>query len=293
MVWDYGGLTEYTFSYVGEYIDVIAIDNTYRVSYDGIGSILFSIIASFNSVPSEVISAMAVREYGQGRIMIHTDRVNAVQTGHGHNPADFWRKIFEWVGQRNPGEVINVGIIINKPNESADRINGFPHIIADKIKFNDLATKDISEYDLIYMVGLPNSITSNIAQKISQFVESGGGLILESPDRGGEYINVMSDIENVYVYSAQRAITGLAYWTNDGVNHYVYYPEANMTFMVAIRLSDLSSNWTVLMSNVQNINTTTTTTATVLFDLAKNSASEFAVSFVSAMQKGLVEIETE
>jgi hypothetical protein len=242
--------------------------------------------------PNEVIAAVTVRQYGQGRILIHTDRVSAVQTGHGHNPTEFWRKVFEWTGQKNPGETISVGLIINTENASADRIHSFNPISVKKIKFNDLATKDISEFDLLYMVGLPDAVTANVAQKISQFVVNGGGLILESPDRGGEYINVLSDIENVYVYSAQRLLTSLAYWTNDGVNHYIYYPDISMTFMVTIKASDLSSHWTILMSNIQNVNTTTTTTVTVLFDLGKTAASEFAVSFVSAMQKGLVEIKT-
>ena len=50
----------------------------------------------------DVIVSMASRRYGEGRIFIHTDRLAGVQTGHGANPKDFWRKVKGYYARRLP-----------------------------------------------------------------------------------------------------------------------------------------------------------------------------------------------
>jgi len=239
--------------------------------------------------------ALASRLYGAGRILIHTDRISSAQTGHSNNPSSFWRSVLEWTSQKQNYDNINVCLIINTQNESADKIHSLNPIDVTKKKFSDLAIISLSAYDLIYFVGLPDLVNSNIANRIEEYVDNGGGIIIETPDRGAEYINILSDIENIYVESAQKPTNNFAYWTNDGINSSFYNKDIVMSFMTSINLSAFSTEWTILMSSVANITTTTTSTSTEnpIFDFDKRAESKFSVSFISTMKNGVIIIEPE
>jgi len=235
---------------------------------------------------------LAVRDYGAGRICIHTDRMAGAQTGHGANPIGFWRDVFQWTSQKGRGETIRVGLIVNRNPFSSNRMHSFRPIEVTKIEFDELSLWDLSEFDLLYMAGLPDYVAALSADQIASFVGDGGGLIIESPDRGGENINVLSSIENLYCYSGDRVLDSLGYWTLEGVDHYVYLASAKITFMSGMREDDFSAAWSILITDVESyVTTTTTTPPQVVYDFGKDGQSEFAVSFVSAMQDGLVVIE--
>jgi hypothetical protein len=117
-------------------------------------------------------------------------------------------------------------------------------------------------------------------------------LVIEYPNIGGESINVLSGIENIYCYSSQRLIATNAYWTIDGGNNYVFYGNAEISFMSTLRQADFSEDWTILMTNIPNVVTTTTTTASdEILDFDQYSGSEFTISFISSMQYGIVVLE--
>jgi hypothetical protein len=168
----------------------------------------------------------------------------------------------------------------------------FSPISVVKMSVFDLANKDLSNFDCLYFVGLPVAISSNITQRIATFVNNGGGLVLEYPNNSHEYINVLSDIESLYCYSNERLLQKNAYWTIDGGNSYIFDFNADISFMSTFRQIDFSTYWTILMTNIQNIVTTTTTTAIgdiIVFD--NKNASEFVVSFISSAQNGIITIE--
>ena len=60
-----------------------------------------------------------------------------------------------------------------------------------------------------------------------------------------------------------------------------------------MRLSDFTSNWQILMTNVKNDFVTTTTTLLDDEYEGKTASSEIAISFSSCMQKGIVDLELE
>ena len=240
---------------------------------------------------TEVLVAMASRQYGEGRIFIHTDKLAGVQTGHGANPSDFWRKVIEWTSSKKPQETINAGLVINTKVYSADRLNSFNPVKVKRFSISDLATADLSKIDLLYVVGLPDSVSSIVTGRLSTFVENGGGLVIEYPNRGSEYINILADIENVYCYSAERPLQTHAYWTIEGGNSYVYYEGVDIAFMSEMRQSDFSDEWTILMTNIVNsVTTTTTTSLEDVLDFGQSNESEFSISLIVAMQKGIVTI---
>ena len=248
--------------------------------------------SAFLDIMHQVIVAMASREYGEGRVFIHTDRIGGFGTGHGDNPKEFWRKILEWTSKKTSNELIKVGLVINTQPSASDKIRSMVPISVDKLSISNLATVDLSQYDCIYMVGLPNSVSSVVTLKLEAFVENGGGLLIEYPNRGAEDINVLRNIEGIYCYSSERLFTTNAYWTIDGGNSYVFDDNAQISFMSTLRQKDFSEEWTILMTNVPNVVTTTTTTSpneVLTFD--QNSGSEFVVSFISAMQNGIVILE--
>jgi hypothetical protein len=232
---------------------------------------------------------MASRQYGEGRIFIHTDRLAGAQTGHGANPKEFWRKVLEWTSSKNPKETIRVGLIINTKIYSADRINSFIPIKVQRFTISDLAVVDLSNIDCLYIVGLPDIVSSNVTGKIKTFVENGGGLVIEYPNRGGENINILANIENLYCNSGERPLQTYAYWTIDGGNSSVYHSNIDIAFMSDMRQVDFSLSWTILMTNIVNAVTTTTTTSLEdAFDFGKSNESEFSISLIIAMQKGIV-----
>lgn len=237
-------------------------------------------------------AALAVRNYGEGKICIHTDKIGAIQTGHRDNPKIFWRKIFEWATGKKSNETIKVGLVINSKVQSADRIHSLKPINVQKINLSDIAIIDITKFDCLYFVGLPVLVDAIISFKIEKFVREGGGLILESPDRGGENINILADIEDVYCYSSEKPIDTYAYWTNEGMFHYVFYGAVSVSFMTTLREEDFSTSWSILMSDVENTVTTTTSAVGQSFDFGAKSTFEFAVGFISSMQKGIVVLET-
>ena len=236
-------------------------------------------------------AAIAVREYGEGRILIHTDKIGAIQTGHHINPKSFWRGVLEWTSKRKPSELIKVGLIINTKIHASDRLNSLNPDTVKKLNWADVALQDISDFNCLYVVGLPDSISSDVTQKLEEYVRLGGSIILESPDNGGENINILRDIENVYLESDERVLETLAFWTIQGRVHYIFYDDARITFMTTLKESALSNSWTVLMSNVPTAEDTLISISDDLFEFKSRSSFEFAVSFLSTMQNGIIELE--
>ena len=252
--------------------------------------------SNFNyfDIDNTVLVAMASREYGEGRIFIHTDRVGGIQTGHNDNPRQFWRKIFEWVTTKKPYENIKVAVVINTKIHSADKIESFDPITVKKFSVSDLATLNLDDYDCLYFVGVPPSIATNLTDNIADYVSNGGGLIIECPNIGSQSINVLAGIEDLYCYSSERLCKNNAYWTIDGQASYVFYDDADIIFMSTLRMSDFSDEWTILMTNIEYVVTYSTTTPSA-YGIQKigNVGSQFGISFISAMQNGVVTLDTE
>ena len=237
-------------------------------------------------------AAIAVRECGQGRICIHSDAISSAQTGHQANSNAFWRGMLEWTSRKSPKEVIRVGLVISTRPESADKIHSLNPISVKKISLADISLNKIDKYDMLYFSGLPDEVSNTVTENIRAFVEDGGGVIIESPDRGNENINVLTGIEDVLCYSAERPLDTLAYWTEAGSSNYMYYEDVDVAFMTTLREEDFSSEWSILMNNVPSTVTTTTTVSQIIYDYDKASSLEFAIAFISAMQNGIVHLET-
>ena len=60
--------------------------------------------------------AMATRDYGEGKILIHTDRLSGKNSSSGQNNLSFWRDIIEFTSSKYPREHINIGYINFRPN---------------------------------------------------------------------------------------------------------------------------------------------------------------------------------
>ena len=95
---------------------------------------------------TEKYVSLAVREYGAGRICIHTDRIDSYQTGHGDNKIQFWRKVFQWVSKKENYEKINVGIISNINDFSNKNINLLNPIYSEELTFEQLLIKNLNLY---------------------------------------------------------------------------------------------------------------------------------------------------
>ena len=237
--------------------------------------------------------ALAVRNYGDGRICIHTDRMGAIHTGHSENIDYFWRKLFEWVSAHKPGESIKVGLIVNVDTYNLNKFSTCNPISVSKITMSEIPFVDLDNFDCLYVMGLPTSASILVQNKIAEYIENGGGLILEYPNRGQEYINILLGIENLWCYSDQRPVDGLAYWTEGSESHYVYYENIALAFMSTMRAQDFSDNWDLLMvDTAYTINSTTTLLdGTVSYN--KKTMSEFGISYLCSMQKGIVIVTPE
>ena len=236
---------------------------------------------------------LATRSYGEGRICIFTDRIGGYRTGHGDNLIYFWRSIFEWAGQRKNTETIHVGIIESTITNYEKRLSQVPNIIFEPINLQYIASCNIEKFDLLYFIGLPEKVADDVHTKLQNYVENGRGMIVETPDRGEEPINVLLSMDYIYCLSQQRPLYQKAYWSAEGLNSYIYTPDVLLYFMTTIQPSTFSSDWSVLMSDIPVTLEKDKTLDTTINEIETvgNAQSEFGVSFVTAMQNGLIEIK--
>ena len=236
-------------------------------------------------------AAIFVREYGEGRICISSDRISGYLTGHGEGHIPLWRKIIEWTSQKYPEEIPNIALIENAEYSSYESVKDAKYISVWQKTIEDLARDDLSVYDLLYFTGLPNSIYSDVTQKLKVFVENGGGIVIEDPNRGGEIINVISAIDSVYCSSSQRPSYSFAYWTVLGLSHYIYDSDAKISFMTTLDSSYITSDWSILMSDIETKNTVATIPTSAAYETMASASAEFGLSYISAMQDGIVTLE--
>jgi len=234
-------------------------------------------------------AAIVTRDYGMGRVLIHSDKIDAYQTGHHQNPIAFWRHVLEYVSHKTYSETIKVGLIVNDVSKALEKMSSFALVDVEELTISDIALRDISGFDCLYFVGLPSLVHSTIATKIAQYVLNGGGMIIESPNRSGE-INVLSGIESVSCSSIQRPVETNAFWTMAGKSHYIYDPYVTFSFMTTLISQDFS-NWSCLMSNVVSQTDKLDNQQLDVFTYSGSSTFEIGISFYSSMQNGIVVVK--
>jgi len=237
-------------------------------------------------------AAILVRQFGEGRICISADRISGYLTGHGEGHIPLWRKIIEWTSQKYPEEIPIIAWVGNAEYSSYESIKDAKYVSVYSKTIEDLARDDLSFYDLIYFTGLPSSVYSDVAQKLKTFVEDGGGIVVEDPNRGGENINVISAIDSVYCASIQRPTYSFAYWTTSGLSHYIYDSDAKVSFMTTLDSSDITSDWSILMSSEETTSVIATMPTTAVNETIAQASSEFGLSFISSMKNGVVILES-
>lgn len=238
-------------------------------------------------------AALITREYGEGRVCVYTDRIGGYRTGHSDNLLEFWRKLLEWVAKKNYTETIKIGVIESLATGYEKRLSQVENVTFESISLQDLVRKNIMEFDLLYFVSLPDDISNGARNKIAHYVEDGYGLFIESPNRGGEYINVLTYIDNVYCESMQKPLYRKAYWTQTGITKYFYNPDAVFYFMTSIAEEDVPTTWEISISDVLVDFETNQTEEILTAEIATAGSveSEINFSYITTMQKGLVEID--
>jgi hypothetical protein len=234
--------------------------------------------------------ALATRTYGDGRICIIADRISGYRTYHGLNSISFWRTLLEWVGQRLNKEILTVALLDNADYNPSYILSEIYQVKVFNVSLQDISTKDISKYDVLYVSGLPESVSIESKTKIQQYVASGGGLIIESPNRGNENINVLASIDSIYVLSHEKPLQINSYWTKNGMSHYIHDSDVKISFLSTIERSSFNSNWNILMSDVPVSEASISLNQADLETDSKGGA-EFGISFVSAMDKGICFID--
>jgi hypothetical protein len=184
-------------------------------------------------------AALIVRQYGEGRLSIITDRISGKNTSHGSNSVTFWRQLLEWNGQRFDGESINVGVIDVANNGAFSALRELHMIRAFELTMQDVAKQDLSLYDVLYFSGLPSTVSDDVHNKIEPYVSNGGGVFVESPDRGEENINILTSIDNIYCKSSDKPLQTNAYWTTLGLSDYSYFKEAKVSFVSSLNSTHL------------------------------------------------------
>lgn len=237
--------------------------------------------------------SLAVREYGEGRICISTDRMGGDLTSHGTNEKAMWRKVLEWTGKSFPSENINVGVIESYSVESLTYINDLVPASYEKIDLQFISQSDLTElekFDLLYFIGLPDLVATEALENIKSYVKNGGGILVENPNRGGEYINVLSGIDNIFCSSMNRPLFSSAYWTVSGESHYIYESKAKTYFYTTLELDAFSSDWNLLMTSAEVIKPKTPVPPSDNFSYS-NSSSEIGIGYTCGFKNGIVVLE--
>ena len=238
-----------------------------------------------------IYAAILVKQFGEGRICISSDRISGYLSGHGEGHIPLWRKIIEWTSQKYTDEIPNVALVENASYSAYESVKDLKYISVYRKTVEDLARDPLSFYDLIYFSGLPDSVYPEVALSLRTFVENGGGIVVEDPNRGGENINVISAIDSIYCLSTQRPTYSFANWTVSGLAHYIYDQDAKVSFMTTLDTTYIPSDWSVLMSNIPTKTSVSTSATASVYETIAKTGSEFGLSFVSSMQNGVVILE--
>jgi hypothetical protein len=230
--------------------------------------------------------ALATRIYGEGRICIINDRISGYGTYHGVNSISFWRTLLEWTGQKLSKEILTIALLDNSEYKPLSILSEIYQTKIYNVSLQDISIKDLSKYDVLYVSGLPVNVSLESHQKIQQYVSNGGGIVIESPNRGDEDINILSSMDSVYCLSNDKPIQDNAYWTLKGKEHYIYDSDVKIGFFSTIERSSFNSNWDILMSDVSFSDVIPSFTQSSI-ETDSKGGSEFGISFVSAMDKGL------
>jgi hypothetical protein len=230
--------------------------------------------------------ALAIRKYGMGRISIITDKISGIKTYSGKNKTIFWKKLLCWCSQKYQKEIINIGILDFSKSNLILELNQIHNIIATKIELNNFC---LNKLNLLYFSGLPLFLDDKIKFQIKQFVENGGGVLIENPNIEKQNINAIEMIDNIYVHSINRPNHGIAYWTQSGFKSEIYENDINIEFLSCLKREVFNNKWEILLSDIKfsDLNYDNT-------DYINNSTgAEFGISFISSMNNGLTKIDSD
>lgn len=233
-------------------------------------------------------AAIIVRQYAEGRICITTDRVGGYLSIDGGS-LSLWRNLFEWTSQKSSFETIKVGVINSNQIPYRSKLESLAPISFQEITVNRITYGNISEFDVLYFIGLPPS-ESDLENTIEDYVKNGGGVYIEVPDQDGE-IELLKEIESVSCYSSNRTLFTKAYWTPDGKQHYAYVEPVFVGFLSTLDVADFSSVWVPLMTNEQSVEEIIIPDVSIITN--DKIGSEFGVGYTVAMQHGIVEIDID
>jgi len=234
--------------------------------------------------------ALASRTYGEGRIVLLTDRLGSSVGFKGTNSDYFWRRLLEWNGKKSPGNKISIAVVVNENVNYRSKIRRLRPIEFSEIDLQFISRGLLSQFDICYFIGLNDEVNSNVKDELQEFVDNGGGLLIENPNIKGP-IEILENIDPIEVTSIQRPNLTSGYWTTKGLNSYFYDETAKLRFLSTIKYSALNSNWSVLITDnfndsfsdvdLQNINAETTV------------YSEFGVSNLNKFVDGIILLEEE
>jgi len=234
--------------------------------------------------------ALAVREYGNGRICISSDRLSGYLSPQGRPVLSFSRKLLEWVGQKLSGEIINLGVINSAQIQYSTVLQALPYIQFKDVDLQSIGIEDLEQFELLYFVGLPDIVSSEIKSKIEEYVANGGGVFVEVPDRGAENINVLDGIESIYCTAYAAPTYSGSFWTSDGAAHYMFNSSVSLGFLTTIEDSALSNNWTILISNVETTFENNPNETQPPLEIIGSVGAEFGISYFGSMINGIVVI---
>jgi hypothetical protein len=233
---------------------------------------------------------LAVRNYGEGRISIINDKINGYKNHNGSGNYYFWRKILEWTSKKRSSEFIKILFIDNTDNEEAKTLEILQKVYnvqIDSKKIHHLKYIDLKQYNLIYCSGLPNSIEFYIKNEIKKYINNGGGIVIENINRYNQNINIISEIENIYINEFDKPLSTKSYWTLNSKRHYIYEKSINMGFVSGLSINQFS-NWDILITDFEQKETD--------FELDQDkyitdttAGAEFGISFSSSIYNGILE----
>lgn len=233
--------------------------------------------------------SLMVREYSEGRICITTDRLSGYLTSHSFTSKDLWRNILEWTGQRFNSENITIGVVNSANMVPINYLDKFQPISYANIDLQYISINNLSQFDLIYFVGLPDLVSDDAATAIEEYVKNGGGVLIEVPDRGGENINVIRNIDSVYCTSSDRPIYYSSYWTTIGKGHQIYSSDAKVYFYSTILFDLVPSNWSILMTDTPSNDNSPILSKNIT--IIGSASSYVSIGYSNSFKNGIVSFD--
>jgi hypothetical protein len=220
--------------------------------------------------------AMAIKEYGSGKVLFFTDTFSGFFTKT-PKPLWTWFNIFYFLTKKKS---INISYISDSEFDDVSVLAKIPNITLEKIEPQIPYIYGLNS-DILIINGVKTDYSQEFVELVNEYVFGGGVLVICNPNKIG-VTTLLTSIGGVNITEQYEYNQINTYWTNLGKSYSFY----NEFFKIGLMASvDFDVTWTPIMSTVEEITVENIPQAGVT-----TVSSDFIISYNSGINKGIIKV---